>query len=269
MARLTSDPNLAVCPDFASEDYAEAGDPNRRQRRQRCCDLSFNQLMDGHQQLDKRIWARQIQTDLDQAAEAERQAWDLWERKDEQRRHEAELTAVDDWKKNKAKYQEVSEEAPPVTVPDILPAYATIYLQKGQYVALWHFTNESMAWGFNAGPINQNALTQAIDSGGNVYWTPTSTAHTDSPIPSEAAHGRGKDRPSFIFWLGCLPLHAQTHLYAVSGRGSFYLRYTGTESTRHPAEALTIASSSPRFRPQTSLSGRMTQFIHVRSSAFS
>ncbi|KAG6851656.1 hypothetical protein C0991_007294, partial [Blastosporella zonata] len=126
--------------------------------------------------VDKRIWARQLQIDFDRTEEVEQGARDLQDREALQKRQEDQLAIAKEQKKNRAKYQDVLEEAPPITAPEIISSYAMTHLQKGQYVELWYFTNEGMAWGLNMGPVNKNALSQTVDSDGNVSWAPTTTA---------------------------------------------------------------------------------------------
>ncbi|KAG6847962.1 hypothetical protein C0991_001121, partial [Blastosporella zonata] len=132
MPRLLVDPNEAVCPDFTLEDYAEAQEAMLNETTNNEAAIAqLVTLWTATNNVDKRIWARQLQIDLDQTKEAEQGARDLQDREVLQKRQEDQLAIAKERKKNRAKYQDVSEEAPPITAPEIIPSYATTHLQKG------------------------------------------------------------------------------------------------------------------------------------------
>ncbi|KAG6838761.1 hypothetical protein C0991_008691, partial [Blastosporella zonata] len=173
-------------PDFALEDYAEARNAMiNKATDNEAAIIHMEATWTVTNTVEKRIWARQIQADLDQAKEVEQGAQDLRERELIQQCHKNEFAAAKERKKNRAKYQDVSEEAPPITAPEIISAYVTTRLHRGQYVKLWYFTNEGMAWGINAGPINKNALTQIVDSDGNISWALTTTTKVAKDVKKD------------------------------------------------------------------------------------
>ncbi|KAG6825251.1 hypothetical protein H0H92_004282 [Tricholoma furcatifolium] len=178
MPRLTVDPNTAVRPDFASEDYADA------RTALISADIDndgavamLTKAWDAGNAAEKAIWARQVRADEEEAEAAARQAIDIQDQEDTQRRHEAETANAEERKKNRTKYIELSEAPPPITPPEILPTYATTRLQKGQYVEMWYFTNEGIAGGLkHASSIDENAMTQAVDKDGSITWIPATAS---------------------------------------------------------------------------------------------
>ncbi|KAG6825455.1 hypothetical protein H0H92_003650 [Tricholoma furcatifolium] len=178
MVRLTVNPNDAIRPDFASDDFAEA-------RVALISDTIDNdgavallqKSWDAANAAEKAMWERQIRADIEASDAAVRQDQDLRQREEEQRRHEAETALAEERKKNRVKYIELSEAPPPITPPEILPTYATSRLQKGQYVELWYFTNEGIASGLkHAGSVDENAMAQSVDKDGVVTWIPAVAA---------------------------------------------------------------------------------------------
>ncbi|KAG6839340.1 hypothetical protein C0991_003456 [Blastosporella zonata] len=186
MPRLLANPNEATCPNFASANYEEA-------REAMITDTVDNEVAVAQMvatwtatnNVDKRIWARQLQADLALAKETEHIARETQDREVTLRPHENETVVAEERKRNKAKYQDISKEAPPITTPKILPAYTTTRLHKGQYVELWYFTNKGMAWGINVGPVNKNVLSQTVDDNGNVAWAPTTTAKAAKDVKKD------------------------------------------------------------------------------------
>ncbi|KAG6823695.1 hypothetical protein H0H92_009341 [Tricholoma furcatifolium] len=171
---------MAECPDFTSADYEEArADLRTDTINDEAAANMLKAAWTASNRADKAIWVRQQQADAEAAAVRELEARERRDQNEADRRHEDELARVEDQKKNRSKYLEIPDIPPPVTPPEILPAYAISRLQKGQYVELWYFTNEGLAHGLKtASTVNENAMVQSVEADGSVTWTPAAAART-------------------------------------------------------------------------------------------
>ncbi|KAG6809116.1 hypothetical protein H0H92_001560 [Tricholoma furcatifolium] len=182
MPRLLINPNEVECPDFNSEDYAQA-------RADLISDTVDNETAivtlvaawNASNRAERAMWERQVQADAEIAATREQESRDRRDQHEADRRLEEEVAKTEDQKKNRSKYLELADVPPPVTPPEIFPTYATTRLQKGQYVELWYFTNEGIAHGMKtAQTVNENAMVQSIEADGSVTWTPAAALRTAS-----------------------------------------------------------------------------------------
>ncbi|KAG6807348.1 hypothetical protein H0H92_007893 [Tricholoma furcatifolium] len=123
---------------------------------------------------DRVIWDRQVQSDADAAAAREQEARDRLDQQEADRRHEDDTAKAEDHKKNRSKYLELPDVPPPITPPEILPAYALSRLQKGQFVELW-----PRPWPKNRQyGQRERDDTQSVEPDGSVTWTPAAAART-------------------------------------------------------------------------------------------
>ncbi|KAG6810209.1 hypothetical protein H0H92_012900 [Tricholoma furcatifolium] len=131
----------------------------------RCCQC-------GRESNDWQIQAEQVTADA-----TVRQEQNLWQEAEDQVRHKTETAQAKERKKKRTKYLELSEAPSPITPPEILPTYATLQLQKGQYVELWYFINEGIASGLkHAFTVDKKTMAQSIDKDGTVTWISAITA---------------------------------------------------------------------------------------------
>ena len=178
MARLLINPNRAVCPDYASDDFAEA----RAQ-------LTDNNLLTNEQaviilrnswvaanNVEKVQWQRQQEEDQ-QLAEQRRQfeEEDL-ARKEQEKVDEEEAFRKEDRKKNKFKYIPILDRDVPTETPIIPSSYATRKLDKGEYVELWYFTNAGIDDSQAKTTIDEEAMVPSKLADGTTVWIPATTA---------------------------------------------------------------------------------------------
>ncbi|KAG6877592.1 hypothetical protein C0992_009638, partial [Termitomyces sp. T32_za158] len=173
MPELLINPNDAVRPNFASEDYIAArnaligGNVDEQ-----AAIAMLENVWDANNAAEKEIWERQRREDGE--ADREREARERQEREqgEEARTVEEESIRNEERRKYKSKFTEIVMAPPPDTPPEILPAYATTRLQKGMYVEMWYFTNEGLDYALkSASAIDDNALVQSVDRDGKAMWT--------------------------------------------------------------------------------------------------
>lgn len=137
MPRLSSDPNLSICPDYAEEVYADA----RLQLTNQNIDedqaiLILRNVWLASNNADKAQWRNQVEEDAERRQHLERLREEEQERQDQDRIDEDEAARKEDRKKNKFKYTSIPGLDVPMK-PVIIPsAYAVRKLDKGDYVEL-------------------------------------------------------------------------------------------------------------------------------------
>lgn len=137
MPRLSSDPNLSICPDYAEEAYADA----RLQLTNQNIDedqaiLILRNVWLASNNADKAQWRNQVEEDAERRQHLERLREEEQERQDQDRIDEDEAARKEDRKKNKFKYTSIPGLDVPMK-PVIIPsAYAVRKLDKGDYVEL-------------------------------------------------------------------------------------------------------------------------------------
>ncbi|KAG6886775.1 hypothetical protein C0992_002437 [Termitomyces sp. T32_za158] len=172
MPVLVLDPNKAIRPDFASQDYVEVhnGMISEDIDKEVAIVLLVN-AWNVNNAVEKVIWARQRRKQEDAQRENERQAQEENEQRMAVRGLEEEAARNKERKKYKNKYMDVSMAPPPMTPPKILSAYATTCLQKGLYVELWYFTNEGLDYALKTSTaLDDDTVVQSIDKDGNAIW---------------------------------------------------------------------------------------------------
>ncbi|KAI6100758.1 hypothetical protein EDD16DRAFT_1490657 [Pisolithus croceorrhizus] len=167
------DPNLAITPDFTSEDFADA-----------CLQLTNNVVNDEQAlRILGTLWDIQNAKDIQRwnAHRNEAQiARDCAEQAAEelaQQQHcmceEEEAILAEEHKKNKAKYAPVPDMEVPSGPVNIPAPYATCKLKKGEYCKLYFFTNAGLVEAelFNTS-VNNEALTLLKSDNGQHIWVP-------------------------------------------------------------------------------------------------
>ncbi|KAG2153796.1 uncharacterized protein EDB93DRAFT_1270814 [Suillus bovinus] len=133
MPRLSSDPNLSICPDYAEESIDE----------DQAIIILRNIWLTGNN-ADKAQWQNQVEEDAEHCQHLERLHEEERERQDQDHIDEDEAAHKEDRKKNKFKYTSIPSLDVPMK-PVIIPsAYAICKLDKGGYVELWYFTNAGL-----------------------------------------------------------------------------------------------------------------------------
>ncbi|KAI5984449.1 hypothetical protein EDD15DRAFT_2480468, partial [Pisolithus albus] len=179
-----NDPNLAVRPDFSSDDFAEA----RLQLTSDTVDDGqaariLATLWDIQNAKDIRRWnAHREEEDQMVRALAEQEAEEAAQK---QRRlcEEAEAALAEERKKNKAKYAPVPDIEVPSGPVNIPAPYATRKLKKGEYCELYFFTNDGLAEAEAFNPsVDDEALTLLKADNGQHIWVPASNTRDKSSV---------------------------------------------------------------------------------------
>ncbi|KAI6094262.1 hypothetical protein EV401DRAFT_1818148, partial [Pisolithus croceorrhizus] len=178
------DPNLAIRPDFTSEDFADA-----------CLQLT-NNVVDDEQasRILGTLWDIQNAKDIqrwnarrnEEAQIARDCAEQATEELAQQQRHmceEEEAVLAEEHKKNKAKYAPVPDVEVPSGPVNIPAPYATCKLKKGEYCELYFFTNAGLAEVelFNTS-VDDEALTLLKSDNGQHIWVPASNTRDKSAV---------------------------------------------------------------------------------------
>ncbi|KIK93190.1 hypothetical protein PAXRUDRAFT_12802 [Paxillus rubicundulus Ve08.2h10] len=134
MPRLLHDPNLDVCPDYASELFA-----GTRARIVNAHTTEEQAIL-----ILQEIWQQQAD-DLEEREQAvlckeEQRALEVELLKDKE-----EVARKEEKKKNKHKYLPILQGVGVPTESQVIPATHVVRkLDKGEYVELWHFTNDGL-----------------------------------------------------------------------------------------------------------------------------
>ncbi|KAG1873103.1 hypothetical protein F4604DRAFT_1925593 [Suillus subluteus] len=105
MPRIRNDPNLNICLDYASEDFANtrAQLVNDNTTEEQTVQLLRN-IWQANNTLDKRLWQQQVEDDREERAHLERMEEDEQERLNQEHTNEEEDARKEEQKKNKYKY---------------------------------------------------------------------------------------------------------------------------------------------------------------------
>ncbi|KAH7917419.1 hypothetical protein BV22DRAFT_1108578 [Leucogyrophana mollusca] len=145
MPRLIENPNNAIPPDFASEEFAEA---RAELTNEAVDDAQAAQILANLWRItnnkDRAQWERQEEEDAAAAEEAQRLAAEENAQRQREQREEEEAAHQEERKKNKSKFnpiRDVGVPSDPVVIPD---PYAVRKMAKGDYCELFYFTNNGI-----------------------------------------------------------------------------------------------------------------------------
>ncbi|KAI6016681.1 hypothetical protein PISMIDRAFT_84510, partial [Pisolithus microcarpus 441] len=179
-----NDPNLAIRPNFLSEDFAEA-----------CLQLTSDTVNNNQV-------ARILRTLWDIQNTKEIQRWNMCREEEDQMARdlaiqeaeesalrqchlceEMEAALAEECRKNKAKYVPVLDVKVPSGPVNIPAPYMTCKLKKGEYCKLYFFTNDGLAEVESFDPlINDEALTLLKGDNRQRIWVPASNTRDKSTI---------------------------------------------------------------------------------------
>ncbi|KAI6041898.1 hypothetical protein EDC04DRAFT_2867004 [Pisolithus marmoratus] len=178
------DPNLAIRPDFTSEEFLDAHlqltndivDDEQAAR-------LLRSLWDIQHAKDVQRWDAQKDEEAQEARDLAKQATEELAQQQHRLRDEEEAMLAEERKKNKAKYAPVPDvEVPsgPVNIPAL---YTTRKRKKGEYCELYFFTNMGLAEveSFNMS-IDDEALTLLKTDNGHHVWVPASNTRDKSAV---------------------------------------------------------------------------------------
>ncbi|KIO07514.1 hypothetical protein M404DRAFT_24013 [Pisolithus tinctorius Marx 270] len=177
-------PNLALQPDFTTEEYQEArlhliNDVVNDQQAANI--LASLWVLNNNK--DKLNWQarkeREAQRVQDEAEQAEEERVELQRR----RLEEAETARAEERKKNRVKHAPIRKVGVPSGPVDIPSPYTTRKLKKGEYCELYFFTNLGLAEAESLNPsVDDEALMLLKANNGQHVWVPASTTRDKSSV---------------------------------------------------------------------------------------
>ncbi|KIN98974.1 hypothetical protein M404DRAFT_156527 [Pisolithus tinctorius Marx 270] len=177
-------PNLALQPDFTTEDYQEAHLQlvNDAVNDQQAANILAT-LWVLNNNKEKLNWQAckewEAQRALEEAEQAEEERIELQRRRIE----EAETARVEEWKKNRLKHAPIRKVGVPTGPVNIPSPYAAHKLEKGKYCELYFFTNAGLAEAESFSPsVDDEALTLLKTDNGQHVWVLASTTRDKSSI---------------------------------------------------------------------------------------
>ncbi|KAI6094493.1 hypothetical protein EDD16DRAFT_1503058, partial [Pisolithus croceorrhizus] len=178
------DPNLAIRPDFSSDDFTDAClqlvsdtvDDNQAAR-------ILGTLWDIQNTKDMQRWNAHKDEEAQMARDLPNQAAEELAQQQQCAREEEEAMKAEECKKNKAKYAPVPDVEVPSRPVNIPAPYAMRKLKKGKYCELYFFTNIGLAEveSFNAS-IDDEALTLLKSDNGQHLWIPASNTRDKAAV---------------------------------------------------------------------------------------
>ncbi|KAG1840053.1 hypothetical protein F4604DRAFT_1992282 [Suillus subluteus] len=192
MLRICNDPNLNICPDYASEDFANTRAQliNDNTTEEQTVQLLRN-IWQANNTLDKRLWQQQVEDDREEHAHLERMEEDEQERLNQECTNEEEDARKEERKKNKYKYIPIQNSGIPDD-PAITPcSYALRKLDKGEYLELWYFTNDGLDEAATKKTMDDNAMILSTLADGSTAWVSSASTRSarsvvkDEDIPFE------------------------------------------------------------------------------------
>ncbi|KAG1802113.1 uncharacterized protein HD556DRAFT_799769 [Suillus plorans] len=179
MPRIRNDPNLNICPDYASEVFANirAQLVNENTTEAQAMQLLRN-IWEVNNDAIKVLWQQQVDEDRERQQQHQRIDEDERERLEQVRIEEEEAARKEERKKNKYKFIPILETGIP-DEPAITPcSYALKKLDKGEYVELWYFTNDGLDEASIKKTIDDDAMILSTLADGSTAWV--SSASTRS-----------------------------------------------------------------------------------------
>ncbi|KAG2091353.1 uncharacterized protein F5147DRAFT_780039 [Suillus discolor] len=164
MPRIQNDPNLQVCPDYASEDFVD----------------TRAQLI--NENTTDRRWQQQRNDDREEQAHRQRLEDEEQERTNQERANEEEDARKEERKKNKYKYIPIQNSGIPNEPAITLSSYALRKLDKGEYVELWYFTNDGLDEASVKKTIDDDAMVLSTLADGSTAWIASATTRSARSI---------------------------------------------------------------------------------------
>jgi hypothetical protein len=171
MPRIRNDPNFNMCPDYASDFFANSraqlvnDNTNEAQAIQLLKDI-----WEANNNSNKVVWQCQVAEDREERAHHEQMEEEERERLEQLRAEEEETARKEDRKKNKHKFMPIL----PTGIPDepaIMPcSYALRKLDKGEYVELWYSTNDRLDEANLKKTVDDDAMIMSTLADGSMAW---------------------------------------------------------------------------------------------------
>ncbi|KAG2084656.1 hypothetical protein BD769DRAFT_1646214 [Suillus cothurnatus] len=178
MPLLAEDPNLAVLPDFRTEEYAAArahltsDTVDEEQAAELLAGLWHTQ-----NQADRRRWEARLAEEAQAAEENRRRAAEEEAERRQAAIEDQEAAISEERKKNKSKYAPIRDVDVPSN-PVILPSqYAVRKMKTGEYCELFYFTNTGLEEASRSSfAADADALVMITSADGSHKWIPAGAA---------------------------------------------------------------------------------------------
>lgn len=186
MPRIRSDPNLNLCPDYNSEDFANtrAQLVNDNTTEEQAVQLLRNIWL-ANNNLDKRLWQQQLENDREELAHQQRMEEDEQERLKQEHVDEEEDARKEERKKNKHKYIPIQNSGVPDD-PAVTPcSYALRKLDKGEYLELWYFTNDGLDEASTKKTVDDDAMILSSLPDGSTAWVSSASTRSARSVVND------------------------------------------------------------------------------------
>ncbi|KAJ8588645.1 hypothetical protein M405DRAFT_901876 [Rhizopogon salebrosus TDB-379] len=197
MPRLQNDPNLNICPDFASPDFADA-------RAQLTNDgmaeeqsiILLRTVWEATNNSAKLQWQAQVEIDKEQHDVLQRRNQEEQDKKEWQRLEEEEAAHKEERKRNKHKYTPIQDCGVPIEGSIVPSSYATRKLEKGEFVELWYFTNEGLGEAHSKKTIDDDAMIMSKLLDGSTAWVSAASMRNARSVVDESMTKTSPSRAS-------------------------------------------------------------------------
>ncbi|KAG0704418.1 hypothetical protein DFH29DRAFT_1068118 [Suillus ampliporus] len=188
MPRIINDPNLNVCPDYASPPYANARAQliNDNVTEEQSIFL-LRTIWRAANDADIGLWEAQVEVEREQHENLRRIQEEEQDRLEQERIDEEESARKEEKKKHKHKFAPIQEDT---GVPDelsIIPSsYVIRKLDKGEYLKLWYFTNDGLDEAHSKKTIDDDAMVlSTLPDGSTACVSAAAACNASSVIDDE------------------------------------------------------------------------------------
>ncbi|KAG1855163.1 hypothetical protein DFJ58DRAFT_913899 [Suillus subalutaceus] len=177
MLRIRNNPNLNICPDYASEVF----DNIRAQL------VNENTTEIQAMQLLRNIWEANNNAVKDEEREEQRQRLDKeeQERLNQERIDEEEVARKEERKKNKHKFIPILEAGIPDDPANTPCSYALKKLDKGDYVELWYFTNDGLDEANLKKTVDDDTMILSTLANGSMAWVSSASTRSARAVVND------------------------------------------------------------------------------------
>ncbi|KAG1784777.1 uncharacterized protein HD556DRAFT_1250835 [Suillus plorans] len=184
MPRIINDPNLNICPDYASPHYANAQAQlvNDNVTEEQSIQL-LRTIWRAANNADIDLWEGQVEVEREQRENLRRIQEEEQDRIEQERIDEEESARKEEKKKHKHKFMPIPEDTGVPDEPSIIPSsYAIRKLNKGEYLKLWYFTNDGLDEAHSKKTIDDDAMVMSTLPDGSTAWVSATAARNASSV---------------------------------------------------------------------------------------
>lgn len=193
MPRIYNDPNFNICPDCASDTFVNTRAQliNNNITEEQAIQLLRN-IWEANNDTDKILWQQQVENNREQCAHCQHLEEEEQEWLDQAQVAEEDATCKEERKKNKHKYVPILATGIPDDTAITPCSYVLWKLDKGEYVELWYFTNDSLKK-----IVDDDAMILSTLADGSTAWVSSASTHNACAVMSD------EDFPFEEFYQAC------------------------------------------------------------------